>query len=583
MAKRQTRPKRIKADRPCGDAARAQGHTLTTHGVGALPMVNRILEEMKLEKFLTSYLPQEDGRTKVSTARTLMVLIKNVLLARDPIYGVGEWAAGYAPELLGLTPCQVTLLNDDRVGRCLVKLCQCDYASLTLAVATHVVKRFQVRLDELHNDSTTVTFHGAYDQEGVESRDPNASPLLITWGHNKDHRPDLKQLLYILTVARDGAVPVYFTAASGNVTDDTTHRDTWDLLCELAGRRDFLYVADCKLASAANLNYIHRNGGRFLTVLPRTRREDKEFRKRLLQGRIHWRTVKEEKNEAGELVDRVSIWEEPTVSHEGYPIYWYHSTRKVELDAAARATRVNRALTRLAEIEAKLQGPKPRIRTKAKALEAAVQILRHCRVEGLIRIEAQERRMEQYRQDRRGRPGKDTRYVKQVRTYCALQCQIDQEAIEREEAGDGVFPLITNLESLSAREVLEAYKKQPLIEKRFSQLKTDFRVAPVYLKSPLRIEALLCVYFFVLMTQALLERELRRAMERKGVKAIRLYPERRLCHRPTARRLIDLFENIQRHTLHTRGQAPVTMVTELSRVQRQVLRLLGLPATPYGR
>jgi hypothetical protein len=31
----------------------------------------------------------------------------------------------------------------------------------------------------------------------------------ITWGHNKDHRPDLKQLLFTLTVSSDGAVPVY--------------------------------------------------------------------------------------------------------------------------------------------------------------------------------------------------------------------------------------------------------------------------------------------------------------------------------------------------------------------------------------
>ena len=84
------------------------------------------------------------------------------------------------------------------------------------------------------------------------------------------------------------------------------------------------------------------------------------------------------------------------------------------------------------------------------------------------------------------------------------------------------------------------------------------------------------------MTQALLERELRRALEQKGGNAIRLYPERRPCHRPTARRLIDLFENIQRHTLHTRGQAPVTMVTALSRVQRQKLGLPGLPATQYA-
>jgi transposase len=97
--------------------------------------------------------------------------------------------------------------------------------------------------------------------------------LLITWGHNKDHRPDLKQLLYILTVARDGAVPVHFTAASGDVADDTTHPDTWDLLCQLAGRRDFLSVAHCQLASADNMNTIHRNGGRFITELSRVQRQ----------------------------------------------------------------------------------------------------------------------------------------------------------------------------------------------------------------------------------------------------------------------------------------------------------------------
>ena len=56
--------------------------------------------------------------------------------------------------------------------------------------------------------------------------------------------------------------------------------------------------------------------------------------------------------------------------------------------------------------------------------------------------------------------------------------------------------------------MLEAYKRQPIIEKRFSQLKTDFCVAPVYLKNVGRIVALLAVYFFALMVQTLLEREL---------------------------------------------------------------------------
>ncbi|MEZ6087692.1 MAG: hypothetical protein R3C05_06640 [Pirellulaceae bacterium] len=75
----------------------------------------------------------------------------------------------------------------------------------------------------------------------------------ITWGHNKDHRPDLKQLLYILTVADDGGVPIYFQTESGNVTDDSTHQRTWKLLNEVVKRPDFVYVADCKLATTSNM------------------------------------------------------------------------------------------------------------------------------------------------------------------------------------------------------------------------------------------------------------------------------------------------------------------------------------------
>jgi hypothetical protein len=118
-------------------------------------------------------------------------------------------------------------------------------------------------------------------------------------------------------------------------------------------------------------------------------------------------------------------------------------------------------------------------------------------------------------------------------------------------------------------------------EKRFSQLKTDFRVAPVYLKEVSRIQALLCVYFLVLLIESLLERELRRAMAREQLESLPLYPEGRPCRRPTARRVIDLFEDIQRHTV--RGDSPdeTVFVTELTDLQRQVLKLLGVPATDY--
>ena len=75
-------------------------------------------------------------------------------------------------------------------------------------------------------------------------------------------------------------MPVYFTTASGNVW--TTARIARPGTCCTFGRTaGFLYVADCKLASSENLTHIASRGGRFVTVLPRTYKEDGVFRTRL--------------------------------------------------------------------------------------------------------------------------------------------------------------------------------------------------------------------------------------------------------------------------------------------------------------
>jgi transposase len=164
-----------------------------------------------------------------------------------------------------------------------------------------------------------------------------------------------------------------------------------------------------------------------------------------------------------------------------------------------------------------------------------------------------------------------------------LAYEIETVKLAEDRATDGVFPLVTNVDAMSEQEVLQHYKKQPLLEKRFSQLKTDFEVAPVYLKAVHRIQALLAVYFFALLVEALLERELRQAMQQKGIESLPLYPEGRACSWPTAHRVLDLFAPIQRHTLLRRRQPSETMMTELTRLQRRLLKLLGLTAGDYGR
>lgn len=580
---RSTKPVRSLAEPPVPHVARTSRHVLRSSTIGAMPILDAFLRRMRLEDFLRSALPPEDRRTKLSPVKALLVLLRNLLVARGPIYGVGEWAVRHAADALGLLPQEVERLNDDGVGRALDRLFAADVPSLVLAVATHIVKEFDVSLDELHNDSTTITFCGAYSQAAEERRFLGRPTLAITFGHNKDHRPDLKQLLFILTVTADGGVPLGFRAESGNVTDDQTHRDTWDLLCQLTGRRDFLYVADCKLATADNMAYIHQRQGRFVTILPRTRSEDAAFRQLLARDHITWRPLWEKTDEEGEVVDRYSISDQPATTVEGYRLVWYHSLRKAEQDAVARSGRIERALKQLAALKEKLRSPRTRYRQQAKVAAAVAEVLENCSATEWIVTEVLPLTQETFHQDHRGRPGKDTRYVKKVATRFDLSYRIDDARVAVDARCDGIFPLVTNVSEFSALELLHAYKRQPAIEKRFSQLKTDFEVAPVYLKAVHRIQAFLCMYFFALLVEALLERQLRQAMQKADIDALPMYPEQRACRWPTARRVIDLFEDVQRHTLEQRRNPPEVMVTELTRLQRKLLKLIGLPARDYGR
>jgi transposase len=157
------------------------------------------------------------------------------------------------------------------------RLFDTDRAALLTEIVVAIGQRFGVNFDEFHNDSTTVSFYGSYRAASGREIRGRTAPA-ITYGHSKIHRPDLKQLLLILTMAADGNVPVAFRCTDGNASDARTHIETWETLRVVAGRPDFLYVADSKLCSRENMNYIDRVGGRFVTVLPRTRLEDQEFR-----------------------------------------------------------------------------------------------------------------------------------------------------------------------------------------------------------------------------------------------------------------------------------------------------------------
>lgn len=237
---------------------------LKSETIGALPIVNWFLARMGVAGLLDDAVPGGDGRLRLAPADVIGLVVRNIMVSHRPLYAFREWAGPFDAALLGLRSGDISALNDDRVGRTLDRLFDADRATLITKTVLGVVKEFDVALDQLHNDSTTVTLTGT-DYPGGGTRRAGKAVANPAFGHNKDFRPDLRQLLFVLTISADGAVPIAYRVHDGNVEDSTTHIPTWDELRCLVGRSDFLYVADSKLCTSEAMRHISSQGGRFVT------------------------------------------------------------------------------------------------------------------------------------------------------------------------------------------------------------------------------------------------------------------------------------------------------------------------------
>jgi len=556
--------------------------TVRTERLGPLPLVTHFLERLGLPALLERFVPTPTRRCALAYAKGLGVLLRSIMVEREPIYRQQETVQAFAPAACGLTAEEACSLRDDQIGRALDRLFEADRGTLLTEVVVAASQRFGVEYAELHNDSTTIRFTGQYRQARGRSLRGRRAPY-ITYGHSKDHRPDLKQLLWILTTSSDGGIPAQFRCADGHTNDARTHSETWDVLCRVAGRPDFLYVADSKLCSGENLDYIDRRRGRFVTVLPRTRREDAEFRAQIPTHTPAWEEVWNRPHPRRQDGPR-DIWRvcrAPLPSREGWPVIWVWSALLGGHQEQARHHRMARAVQELEGLQEKLAGPRPRLRAPAPLAQRVQAILARLHVERYLRVRIVEDQEHIYRQEHRGRPSPQTRYRRVSRPRLRLRWVTDDTAIASDRLTDGMYPLLTNDRTLTPREVLEAHKRQPTIEKRFQQTKTVHELAPVLLKNEGRIEALFVLSFLALLVQALIERELRRAMSREGIQELPLYPEERCSRRPTAEQVLRLFSLAQRHVLVAGDQVVQIFEPELTDLQRQVLRLLSVPEQVY--
>lgn len=552
---------------------------LETEVVGPLPIVNHFIERLGIEDILSKDIITANAH-KLDPVTCICILLRNIIMEREPLYGLRDWSGRYRPELLNINKKQIEFLNDDRVGCALEYLFDADRATLLTEVAVRAIIEFNLDTSQLHNDSTSITFSGNYSKANGDNKRGKKS-LKITNGYNKDHRPDLKQLLWILTVTADGAVPIHYRACDGNTTDSPTHITTWNALRYVIGKPDFLYVADCKLCTGKNLKYIDSKGGRFITVVPRSNQEDIWFKDYIQTNKVSW--IKIEPPYSNIVETPEEIWkmaESPMRSSDGFRVVWAWNSGKEERDKLGRQKLMETAISRLEKLETRLCNPRTRLRSMDSIVEKADDIVNEI-VGRWIEYEIHKKTNHSYKQEKRGRPGTHTKYKRVPRNEFHISWKQRVENIEYDTRSDGMFPLITNCEELSLKDILDKYKYQPKLEKRHQQLKSVYDVAPIFLKSVTRIEGFLFVYFIALLVQALIEREIRMNMKERGVKSLPIYFEGRECISPTTDKVLSHFNNIEFHRLWSGNSLVKTFNTSLSSKQKELLEMAGVPLESY--
>jgi transposase len=547
--------------------------SLVRRYVGELPILRACAERLGLRPIISRYLPSH-GNQQIAAVDSLMIMVYNIACGRQPVYELEHWASRLGRKVLPGNGAGMNMLNDDRFGRVLDKLYMADRASLVTEIAVEITRIEQLEHTRVHNDSTTIKAYG-------KIAGTTCTGLFLTKGKSKDHRPDLKQLVYNLTISADGAVPIHYKTYPGNKTDDTTHIETWTTVSHVVERRDFLYVADCKVCSDEQLSFIVGNGGRVVTIMPDTWKESAEFKDQLRRSKKAKQMIlrREIENHEGRF-ETFSCFTGKQVTHKrGYRLFWIHSTEKRSRDRQAREGALRKTERMLAELNAGLN--KRKLKNYLQIQKRIDEILSSNETDRFFTVAIATTSSVHRRQKKRGRPGPATKFSIRKKQLFTLHWNRNEAVLHQELNVDGIFPLLCTDPKLTAKEALSAYKYQPRLEKRFSQFKSYLNAAPLLFKKIERVEATMFLYFLALILQAVIERQVRKKMKESEIKALPIYPEDRLATHPTATKIFALFEGISTYTVNRSDNKNEKYRDELTAIQIKVLSLLGLKEINY--
>jgi len=509
------------------------------YSVKHLPIVKAYTEKLGLVELVNHLVPSQ---MDVPPGIFFLGMVLDTLSGRNPLYRLEQFFLEQDTELLLGKEVTAKSFNDVNVGRFLDKVFDVGALKIFKEISIRAVSIFGLNCRHVHFDTTSRSVFGDYDTYGND-------PFEITYGHSKDHRPDLKQFL-ISMLCVDRNVPVFGKIEDGNASDKSVNHDVLSEISKYMaahglGTGAFIYIADSAAITKKNLKAIGQDI-LFISRLPATYKECGRVIKEAVE-KDAWENV-------GIIAKTKPTAKRPAAYYKSYEteVTLYGETyRAVVIHSSAHDRR------RQKRIERKLLEEKNALTGKCREAAKMDYFCREDAEAAANKLSAEpctyykiNTRVEEKPVYGKGRPRKDGfQKIKEMRYVVSADIAEDVVAVTtfREEAG--CFVLITNVPketegeiAYDSKAILEAYKDQYGIEQDFGFLKDPVIVNSVFLKKPERIEVLGLILLTSLLIWRLMERSMRQYVEQTGEKLPGW--DRKPTDRPTSFMMTTKFRGI---------------------------------------
>lgn len=540
------------------------------HQVDYHPIIRAYMQRLGLVELIND---RVGGEMAVKPGLIVAGMIQDTLSGRSPLYRLEEFFAEHDTELLLGEPVDPSAFGDHNVGRVLDRIKETGTSKIFGEIARRAAVIFELDTSTGHWDSTSISVWGDY-------RSSPEGAINLTYGHSKDHRPDLKQfMLSMLCVERN--IPILGETHDGNSSDKTLNKNILsrigkNLVQHGLAEGAFTYIADSAIVTEENLAYFDPIPGAaplyFVTRLPHTYNET---------GRVITEAVcADQWQDIGVLAVSRPTANRPCASYRAFEteVEIHDRTfRAIVIHSSAhdkrRQKRIEKELDRVRQVLSNAI-----VHSSKKTFACRPDAEAECdRLHSLpMPCHTLETRIDEEIKYAPGRPAKNGQ-----RTVTSRRWRVRAEIVERTEsiaqkrAEAGCFVLISNRPSQgddaqTSEELLRSYKAQDGIERNFSFLKDPLIVNDLFLEKPERIEALGMILLLSLLIWNLMQRQMRGYLAETNSTIEGL--DRRKTNRPTSYAMTTKFRKI---LILKVGQERI-LKKPLSDTQRAYLKALGL-------